>query len=394
MKIASLLKLSRLRFVLLAVVVAVLSLAVRGSARAQSWCAQPANAPQWGCLEVHISPSGVAGDFYVDTYPMAYYSYVATAVVLPGTRHIVVNNITSNEPGWNQFFVYPAEASTFATVNQGQLTVATVKFNRIYINGGLQVNCNIRSATENDDLACLVSIDGIQQPDILAPQAKATYYVPPGTHHVTTQVIGGSSSFWTPLTRDVNVAVRLGRVTVVSPRFDKMAHLTATTADPNTAADYYVDGILIASQAPSIDLWLLPGEYHKLEMKNINDLNEPYLYEWLDYTTWVYIVGGQTRNVAAAPLRIWHKGYLQVGCYISNYIPGYTMECDPSIDGVPQAPIQMNGTDTYILDKGPHTVTAVVGPPEFWVPQTHTYFVTVFGGKTTAFTMKMAAVSP
>lgn len=387
-------KVTRFRILLSMVAVLIAALALRGTARAQSWCVQPVDAPEWGCLEIHISPSGIAGDFYVDTYPVTYYSYIGNAVVLPGRRHILVNNITSSEPGWNKFFVYPSEASTFATVNQGSLTTATVSFRRIYINGALQVTCDIWNVSEGDDLACLVSIDGIPQADLIAPRAKATYYINPGSHHVTTQIVGGSTYFWTPASRDVNVSIYLGKTTFLAPRFIKLGHLTATLTEPNTYSDYYVDGVLIANQATAIDTWVMPNQYHKLEIKNIQDYTANGLYYWQNYTIWIYVGSGGTRTVNAIPAKVWNMGFLQVTCNITNYNPSLFMNCMPTLDGIPQEPIPHGSTVTYTVGRGTHQVVVTVGPPELWVNEPRTYNANVYGGRTSTLLLSVPAVAP
>lgn len=366
-------------------------MAVAKTANAQGCAPNPPDLTDWGCLNVTLAPAGVYGEFYVDTYLMAYDQYSALMVVLTGRRHIVVRPQGSTEAGYGQFFFYPESASTFATVNQGATTNVTVRLTRIYVNGAVKVLCDIRSAGDYG-LLCSVAIDGIPQADLLAPGQTGTYYVAAGSHTFTTTLVGDNAPYWTPAQRNVTLTVSKGVTNKITSRFIMLGHLTATLQLDNAVADYYVNGQLIASQATGIDLWVDPNKYHKVEIKNIQDFNSAGQWYWQDWFLNVYVSSGFARNVHAIPTKVWTKGFLEVTCNITNNDPNQYMFCQPVLDGAVMAPLIDGQTETYTVDRGSHKVVVTVGPAEVWSDTARTFNVNVYGGRTSQLLLSVTAV--
>jgi hypothetical protein len=340
-----------------------------------SWCVSPDVVTPVGCARVTLSPAAsLKGDFYLGETLLATQVNPAQLLLPPGSQRITVKNITSTEAGYGVLFVYNDTAgNVFTTADQvSNTTLYPTKKN---IRGTLNLTCDIRGTTATDVIGCAVSINGVPQPDILAPAAKRDYILDPGSHAVVVTATGASNVYWTPASQQQTVTINAGRTSYYSPVFNKLAHLLIQNNQPGVLADYYIDGVLIASQVPATDMWVTPYKTHRVDAKNFTDAAANGNYTYRDATTYAYLNPGQERTVTVSLTKQYLKGFFRLSCNITGMLPGESLYCQPSIDGVAAAPIAPGTTTEYALTSGKHDVLVMLGPSGSAAPVSFVLYV-------------------
>lgn len=381
-------KLTRSRILIaIALVIAITALAGNVFAQDTSWCVSPDGVTPIGCAEITIAPAGTVGDFYLGDVPMATAQNPGRLVLPVGTHTVNIRNIVSTEEGFGTLFVYN-DASTSVTVQLGKIVAKSVTATKKFIRGTMALTCDIKGATAADLVMCQVTIDGVPQPDLLTPGAVRNYVLDPGAHAVNVTLVGDSAIYWSPAFRDQSVTITAGKTAAVKPAFLKKGHLIASLDQPNTVGDWYVNGVLIATQAPAIDQWVEPSKNHKIEVKALTDSTAAGLYYWKDATATVNLPPGSSKSQVIKLTKVWLKGFLDLTCDIKAATPADQIWCAVTIDGVPQPDLVAPGAVAhYVLDPGAHVVQSALNGPSsiYWSPTMREQKVTITAGKTATF---------
>jgi hypothetical protein len=175
----------------LAIIVAVLMFAGTAIAQSEQWCAS-GDGTATGCVEIKLNPASLVGDFYLGDRLLAQAQNPGRLILPPGSNRIDVRNIQSTDAGNGVLFVY-SDASANVSIVQGKIQTVTVYPQKRFIRGTLNLTCDIRNSTANDSVACAVAIDGVGQPETVAPGAKHSYFLDPASHVVSVTVTGASA---------------------------------------------------------------------------------------------------------------------------------------------------------------------------------------------------------
>jgi hypothetical protein len=371
------------RYMLFALLV--ISLFAVGTALAQDEA--PPCPEGMGCPAVNLYPDTLTADFYLGDTLLAEGQNPGLLAVEPGLSHTIdVRNIQDSAEGFGDLFVW-ADTQTTVFVTEGQVRPVTVYPRREYIRGELNFTCDVRQTVAGDDVACLVIIDGVDQPEAVLPGESATYILDPGVHNVLTTLTGEQADLWAPEVLEATPAVWVGGASPLRATFNKAAHLVIDLEQPGALADFYVDEELIATQVEAADVWLEPNRLHRVEARSITDLEAGGVYRWRDASTSVYLGAGQERTSTFRLQREYLQGFLDVTCTITNPPADQTgLHCLPSVDGLPGEPVLPGETTQYTLDPGPHEVSTVIESQSQWYSQPFSRQVTVFAGRTTRHT--------
>lgn len=260
------------RIGILAVIIIVIAVMV------SALVAQDACPADLSCPTLQL-PEGFTGDFYLGDTPLATGQNAAALQVPPGAQTLIVRNIQSSDPNFNQLFVYQ-EASVRVSLRAGQSRTFPVKTKQQFIRGTLNFTCQIANRVDGENVACSVSIDGVYRTDVAVGES-ADFIVDPGGRAVSVQVVGEHAWLWASAVWQGNVNVTAGRTARARSQFAKLGHLVITLNQAGAVGDIYVNGELLASQVASADKWVAPGSY-SVEIKNINDLAAGGVYRWVD----------------------------------------------------------------------------------------------------------------
>jgi micrococcal nuclease len=335
-----------------------------------------------GCVEVSLSGETLSGDFYLGETLLAAGQHSALIPVEPrASQQIDVRNIQDTAEGFGDLFVW-ADASTTVWVAEGQTRQATVYPRQTYIRGTLNFTCDVRQAVETDDVACMVTIDGAPQPEPVLPSQQAAYILDPGAHTVGVTLVGEQAPLWSPASAEHAATVWVGGAAWVRSTFNKAGHLTVTLDQPDVLGDFYLDGELVASQAASYEGWVAPYRSHQVAVRNIVDPAAGENYHWRDAAASAYLSPGQERAVTVRLQQEYLRGFLSLACTITNFQPGDSAVCQPSIDGEPVEPIAAGETAEYALEPGSHDLLVALGPESEWLSDPVSRTVNIYAGRT------------
>ncbi len=349
-----------------------------------------------GCVEVSLSGETLSGDFYLGESLLAAGQHSALLQIEPRTsQRIDVRNIQDSAEGFGSLFVW-ADASTTAWVAEGQTRRATVYPRKTYVRGTLNFTCDVRGAVETDDVACLVTVDEVPQPEPVLPGQRASYVLDPGAHTLGVALVGEQAPLWSPASAEHTATVWAGGTVSLRSRFDKMGHLTVTLDQPDLLGDFYLDDELVASQVASYEGWAAPYRTHRIAVRNIVDPAAGDIYRWRDAAASVYLSPGQMRDVTVRPRQVYLRGFLSLTCTITNFEPGDSAVCQPSIDGQPVDPVAPGETAEYTLEPGRHDLLVALGPESDWSadPVSRTTYIYAGRTQTTSATFTLDRSSP
>jgi hypothetical protein len=249
-----------------------------------------ANFKKAGLLTVSLDQPGVVGDFFLDGTQVGVQTAGFSQWVAPNTSHKVeVKTLT--DPAAAGIYTWK-DASQTTTVKSGAEKAVVIKLKKVYLMGFVDFTCDIKNYA-GEDVNCGVTIDGVPQGNVAAGQ-KATYTLNPGDHGFDVVLAGSQAVLWSPATQSKTVKVSASATPKkLSMSFKKAGHLIVNLDQPGVVGDFYLDGVLIAGQAVSIDQWVASGS-HKVEVKNLVDATGAL---WQDASQTVTVKSAEEKTV-------------------------------------------------------------------------------------------------
>jgi hypothetical protein len=366
-----------------------------GAAPAQDAPCDPAAA----CFDATISLPSAVGDFYVDGVLVAAGVNSARLTTTPDTLHAIeVRNM--QDPGvadYGRLFIYPDQATNQQTT-AGRIWRVIFYPRQLAIRGTLRYVCQPFGFQAADSLACRPTIDGVPMPDV-APGGTANYVLDPGPHTVRTDLGGDAAVNWSTNVREDFPVIVAGRFTWMSASFSLKGVLKMLTWPAGLVADIYVDGVLIAAQAATAQLYTTPQVAHTVEARNVFDPAANGRYRFDNVAVSAITFSGSTRFVYLRPPKVWLQGTLSVFCAIAGKTAGDDAECQVKANGGEIGRVPAGARGAFNVAIGTHAIEVVVvggsagrwggpvgGPMNF------------FGGATTFYTarfnLKPAAPAP
>lgn len=369
------------KLLVLGIVIALVALTGSVLLDQPDWCVSADGSPV-GCAEVTLTPGEASGDFYVDGVLVAPARNVGQLMLAPDVEHTIeIKNIQSTEANFGTLFNY-VDVSTKLKVMAGEARTKGIKLVKNYIRGTLNFTCDVKGAVETDVVACRVTIDEVVQPDVAAGQV-APYILDPGDRVVLVEVIGEQAGLFDPANKQQTVKIGAGRVALLKVTFTKKGHLFLALDQADVVADFYLDGVQVATQVATFDMWVAPNKNHNAEARNFSDPAAVGVYTWKDAKLYASLRTGTDKTLTFKLQKKYLKGFLELNCDIKNYT-GEDARCTVVIDEVPQGDIAAGEKATYTLDPGSRSVvTTLLGSnAALWAPASLTQKVTITASAT------------
>jgi len=333
-----------------------------------------------GQLTLKTNVPGVVADFYVDGVLVASQVAEAVAFVAPGT-HVVEAKVLT-DPAANGVYMYP-DTSAKGTVKANQAQVVTLKPAKTFLLGFAQVSCAIKAVVAGQDVRCAVTIDGNGMGTLEVGQSQV-YNLTPGAHTVNLALNGANADLWAPLTVDLPLNIVAGKTAATKMTFDRKGQLTLKANVPGVVGDFYVDGVLVASQVPEAVAFVAPGT-HVVEGKAFNDPAANGVYVYPDSSAKGTVKANQTQVVTLKLVKTFVLGFAEVSCGIKAVEPGQDVRCAVTIDGNGMGTLEVGQVQVYNLAPGAHTVNVALngGNAGIWGPAAIDYPINIVAGKTT-----------
>jgi len=333
-----------------------------------------------GQLTLKTNVPGVVADFYVDGVLVASQVAEAVAFVAPGT-HVVEAKVLT-DPAANGVYMYP-DTSAKGTVKANQAQVVTLKPAKTFLLGFAQVSCAIKAVVAGQDVRCAVTIDGNGMGTLEVGQSQV-YNLTPGAHTVNLALNGANADLWAPLTVDLPLNIVAGKTAATKMTFDRKGQLTLRTGIPDVVGDFYVDGVLVASQVPEAVAFVAPGT-HVVEGKAFNDPMAAGIYMYPDSSAKGTVKANQTQVVTLKLVKTFILGFAEVSCGIKAVEPGQDVRCAVTIDGNGMGVVEPGQVQVYNLAPGAHTVNVALngGNAGIWGPAAIDYPINIIAGKFT-----------
>jgi hypothetical protein len=342
-------------FTMLGLILAV-TLALPGiTLAADPACIDAAGAPV-GCVMLAATPPELVGDVYVNgvlqtaALPLNHATLFFNAADTGIPQVIEIKNMTdgSDDMVKSKLYTY-ADFSKTVTPNPSSKPEIKVAPKKIYANGLLEVTCDAKKYIA-ENVTCSVTLDGVLDPDPLAPGAHFTYIVAPGTHQVNVSLTGTDAWLWpTPFSKSVTTKAS-GTPTKLKASFDKLAHVTFILKDTAALGKFTLDGLNITpvdasgslQYTNSVDMWVTPNVSHKLKVEEVSTANDHYDTCWKDIA--------QTTKLASGAEKIIILTLRKTGCWFlpvirwtaANYFSegNYTITAQTSCaDGTTYSPV-------------------------------------------------------
>ena len=318
-----------------------------------------------GHLVVNLKQEGVTADFYVDTVLVSPQVASVDLWLSPNKSHTigiknVVDPAANGIYGWN-------DSTQYAYTTAGSDKTLTVNLIKKPIKGFLKIKCVLPSVQPTDLVVCRPTIDTIVQADIL-PGAEFVYPLDKGSHAVQVDLVGDSAHLWAPQTRAQKSTIYAGYTTTYSPIFTKSGHLVVTLDQPGVVADFYLDGVLVATQVAGFDAWVTPFVNHKVEVKAVFDPLAGALYHFNDATSYASVSPGAEKPVVVKLVKVVTAATVGVLCLLQNapppdYLPAF---CDVYIDGEYRGQVASSSATVFLVSAGHHQVAIDLGPQDVW----------------------------
>lgn len=188
-----------------------------------------------GYLHARLSASGTVADFYVGGELVGEQVAGIDRWVMPRVSHKVeVKNITDPAAGgtytWRDAYMY-------TVLYSGQEKTIMLRPRKVFTMGFLNLKCQVSDLQPGEDVVCNVTIDG-QSAGTMVPGGQSQYNLLPGQHTVTMTLSGANAKKW-QTAKSQGAAIRLGRTTELTIKFDLLPYqYTATLSriDANTQA--------------------------------------------------------------------------------------------------------------------------------------------------------------
>lgn len=249
--------------------------------------------PAEACVDIRLSPETLIGDIFVDEQQVAGGVNTARINVPPNTTaRVEARNVRDGSQDFGDLYIYNEPGANLWTP-AGQIYRYTLYPGKVFIKGELNFTCDIRNASEGENVACRVNIDGQGKPDV-KPGEAATYRLEAGQHNVLVRVVGQHADLWDPDQREDTVNVWAGGTSYLRSRFDKKGLLTVNLNQEGVRGDYYINGEVVAQGAPGFQQWVEPYTSLRVEAKN---LRGPDNSEWRDTSASAYLGPGQEQTL-------------------------------------------------------------------------------------------------
>ena len=261
-----------------------------------TYAQEPAPCPvEVQCPVIVLSPETMLGDFYLGEQALVGGQNRAALQLPPGQTHqITVRNIQNpGEAGFGQLFVYQ-ETAVNVNVRAGGTYTYTLYPRKQFIRGTLNHTCDVRSRAEGEDVSCQVLIDGADY-GVVAAGEVIPFILDPGEHVVWVQLVGGSVGLWEPTAREQTTTITAGRTRALSTRFDKRAHLILALNQEGVVGDFYVNDVLIASQAAGTDLYVAPNVRQNVAVRGLTATSA--VIGWNEPTSSITLAPNQERTL-------------------------------------------------------------------------------------------------
>lgn len=340
----------------LAIVVDVLVLSLGGAAATDTTPCDQSAGPA-GCLDISLSPANLTADIYVgDTRVATGISSGRVSIKPYSYVKVVAKNAQDGSTEDGDVYTF-SEASNYVYLFPGQVAARTFAPPKTFLKGFLTVSCSA-AAQPGESLACRPSINGAVQADIV-PGTTATYELAPGVYGVHIDLVGDAAPQWSPGAVDNTVTILAGLTQTVSPAYVKQNLITLTLDQPGVYGDFYVNGQLVATQAPTTQAWLPPYQTSVVEARNITD-PQAVDYKWADNKTSLTLTSGEVKVVQLALKQQWRIGWVDVGCNLTDLKPENDVVCTVIYDGQPKLIVNPLARAKFTAEPGPHTLTIVL----------------------------------
>lgn len=251
-------------------------------------------ATEVACPEI-VLPEGFTGDFYLGDQLLAAGQNRPILQLAPGQiQEITVRNIQNpTAEGFNDLFVYQ-DASVNVNLRGGQTRSFNVRPRQAFIRGTLNLTCDPRNINEGEDVSCQVIIDGADR-GVFPAGEVSSFVLDPGDHMVVVNLVGGSANLWATTTQEQTTSITAGRTATLRNRFDKLGHLVVNLDEEGAVGDFYINDVLIASQVPSVDMFVTPNQRQNIVVRNINPPQAG--FRWLESTGVITLGAGRERTL-------------------------------------------------------------------------------------------------
>ena len=161
-----------------------------------------ASFPLKGRFTISVLPAGLVGDIYVDGALIAAQSASATTLTTPQVLHTVeVRNVV--DPAANGRYRYN-DLSTQAITFAGGNRFVYLRPQRVWLQGTLNLFCQLNGKAASDDAQCQVKING-GEVALVPAGTRSLINLGIGTHTLEVAVVGASAGRWggpvsTPIT--------------------------------------------------------------------------------------------------------------------------------------------------------------------------------------------------
>jgi hypothetical protein len=342
------------------------------------------------CFDTKISLVEVTGDFYLDGNLVASGVNSLRITATPGTAHTIdVRNMQApTTPNYGDLFVYP-DQSTTAQAAAGWIWRVVFYPRQTYIKGTFTYYCDPRGAKPTDSVACRPTIDGVTQPDV-APGAKTNYVLAVGAHAIHTDLVGDSAQNWSVTARDDTITVYAGQTSWFTFSFPLKGSIKLALPT-GLVADLYVDGVLIAAQAASAQVFTTPQVAHTVEARNVTDATANGRWLYNDASSSATTYAGGTRNVTLRPAKVWLVGTLYVTCQINRKAATDDAQCQVSVDGNVIGNVTAGTRGTFDVATGARSVAvSVIGASASKWGEAVSTNVTIVGGARAYYTARFS----
>jgi hypothetical protein len=185
-----------------------------------------------GLLKIVLLPKGLTADLYLNGALLASQASTFDVRVTAGTHTIEARSVT--DPTANGQYVY-ADALKTATVSAASTRFVYLSPQKMWLQGFLNVSCQLNRKTPADDARCVVNSDGTDLGTVEALQT-GKFNLPVGQHALSISTTGASAGRWDgPVNLTVNIVG--GRNAFAVARFNQrpIPSPTPTLIAPPTA---------------------------------------------------------------------------------------------------------------------------------------------------------------
>jgi hypothetical protein len=139
--------------------------------------------------------------------------------VVPGSHRVQGRNFT--DPAAAGIYRWKDTAVLSQYLGTGQQRTATLRLQKEYLVGFVNVLCRINGVQQGDDVRCNAAIDG-QGSTLILPGQRGQLISPPGSHMLSVTLVGASASRWESSYNQA-LNVRAGQTVYTTAPYDQVA---------------------------------------------------------------------------------------------------------------------------------------------------------------------------